>query len=64
MSTLALADVITEYKYDDIAQNAQDISFDRYDAMFAGMSGLMAGIIDVFLLEFLILVILQNWQIM
>ena len=45
MSTLALADVITEYKYDDIAQNAQDISFDRYDAMFAGMSGLMAGII-------------------
>lgn len=48
MSTLALADVITEYKYDDIAQNAQDISFDRYDAMFAGLSGLMAGIIDVF----------------
>lgn len=48
MSTLALANVINEYKYNDIAQNVQDISFDRYDAMFAGMSGLMAGIIDIF----------------
>lgn len=48
MSTLALANVINEYKYNDIAQNVQDIPFDRYDAMFAGMSGLMAGIIDVF----------------
>ena len=48
MSTLALANVINEYKYNDIAQHVQDISFDRYDAMFAGMSGLMAGLIDVF----------------
>lgn len=48
MSTIALANVINEYKYNDIAQNVQDIPFDRYDAMFAGMSGLMAGIIDVF----------------
>ena len=48
MSTLVLADIVTEYQYNDIAQNVQDISFDRYDAMFAGMSGLIAGIIDVF----------------
>lgn len=48
MSTLVLSDIVTEYQYNDIAQNVQDISFDRYDAMFAGMSGLIAGIIDVF----------------
>lgn len=48
MSTLALSNVINEYQYDDIAQRVEDISFDRYDAMFAGMSGLMAGLIDVF----------------
>ena len=48
MSTLALTNVINEYQYDDIAQHVEDISFDRYDAMFAGMSGLMTGLIDLF----------------
>lgn len=33
MSTLVLTDIINEYKYNDIAQNGRDISFDRYDAI-------------------------------
>lgn len=51
MSTLVLTDIINEYKYNDIAQNGRDISFDRYDAIFAGASGLIAGIIDIFFVD-------------
>lgn len=49
MSTLT--DIVIEYQYNDIVQNPQDITFDCSDAMFAGMSGLMSGIIDTFLVD-------------
>lgn len=48
MSTLALPQIMGAYKYNDIAMDAKDIAFDKYDAMFAATSGIMAGLIDVF----------------
>lgn len=49
MAPLSLPKLVHEYHYDEgLATSASDISFDRYDAMFAAMSGIAAGLIDIF----------------
>lgn len=49
MATLSLPQMMSTYHYNEgLATSAADISFDRYDAMFAAMSGVTAGLIDIF----------------